>query len=156
MRPAEPGPAPRPGEVRLVVYRPKAGHAARAYPVYDGEALIGLSVPGARFEYRCSPGARRFHLLGPGDPVVHAELAGEKTYFLKVSERPGCFRLDLVLEGLGPEAALPEAEEGDLVELDPAAAADLGRRLGGRAAESDARYASNPGLGRRLHSHQGR
>jgi hypothetical protein len=115
----EEGAAPTAHEARVIVYRLESRNAHRSYAVYDGETLVGMAESGRRFEYRCSPGEHLFYIAGTSDAAVKATLAGGRTYYLRAGESPTWFRLRMVLEPLGSEAASADAGACVRTELDP-------------------------------------
>lgn len=125
MRDAGPSAAPGPDEAKVVVYRSSIVGAARTFPVYDGEELLGFSEASSYFESLRKPGHHLFVAWGESDGVVHAELAPGKTYYLEFYPRMGffsagaglaavpatpeqCTRLDKLLGGLSHRELIPE------------------------------------------------
>jgi hypothetical protein len=151
LRPVDPLPVPGASAARVIFFRPAESRWTRPIPLFDGDRFLGILEPGARLELLCSPGEHLFHLLGPGDPLVRANLAGGKTYVIQADSRPAWFRLDLVLEGREGAAAMREAEETRSLAASP----DLGERFVAEAGERLADYQRRPGAGRLLQSHQG-
>jgi hypothetical protein len=94
MRYSAPTEPPSESYSKVVFYRTPsyAGHDQH-WDVWDGDELVGVSENGGYFEYLCCPGAHFFHLtggltLGEGT-AVEADLAGGKTYFIRVKVGKG-------------------------------------------------------------------
>jgi hypothetical protein len=85
MRDAEPAGPPGPDEAKVVFYRTSAVSSVVAFPVYDGERLVGFTEKGNYFEVRCIPGR---HVFSSGRPsfaasTLNADLAPGRTYSVK-------------------------------------------------------------------------
>lgn len=105
MRDADPGGPPEPDVAKVIFYRPSGIGFATDFPVYDGERLVGFSEAGNYFEVCCAPGKHLFmsgyHLDPPES--VDADLAGGKTYYVKVSPRDPAFApVWTIVGGLAP------------------------------------------------------
>ena len=125
MRDAGPTPAPGQEEAKVVIYRSSIVGAARTFPVYDGEELLGFTEVSSYFESLRKPGHHLFVAWGESDGVVHAELAPGKTYYLEFYPKMGffsagaglaavpatpekCAELDKLLSGLAHRELIPE------------------------------------------------
>lgn len=105
MRDAGSSPEPGPDEAKIVVYRTSVLGAARTFPVYDGEELLGFTEVGSYFESLRKPGHHLFVTWGESDGVVSADLAPAKTYYLEMYPKVGFFSAGA---GLSPVPASPE------------------------------------------------
>lgn len=90
MRDAAPTRPPGPDEAKIVFYRPgKLLGNQTTWRIYDGETLAGVIENGASFEHRCPPGRHLFLAVPGTEPAVDADLAGGKTYYVRVNAKTG-------------------------------------------------------------------
>ncbi len=112
---AEPEPTdpPGPDEVKIVVYRESFRNATKPYAFLDEQEVLGFCQAGAWFEVLVNPGTHFFSLLGVSSSGVRADLAGGRTYFLRVDSVPKPFRLQLRLTPVIP--GMEEFQEMDRI-----------------------------------------
>jgi hypothetical protein len=93
MRDVPPSPGPDAGQAKVVVFRPSAFAGITQFPIYeftqDDATLMGFAESGCYFEYKCPPGRHLFLTWGEGEAFIEADLAPNKTYFVRCFARFG-------------------------------------------------------------------
>jgi hypothetical protein len=93
MHDASPSSAPGAGQAKVVVFRPSSFAGTTQFPIYeyaqDDATLMGFAESGCYFEYLCPAGRHLFLTWGEGEAFIEAELAPDKTYFVRCFARFG-------------------------------------------------------------------
>jgi hypothetical protein len=93
MRDAQPTPPPGPNESKVIVYRSAKWGGGKHFPIYeyvdeDGK-LLGFTETDCYFEFKCTPGKHLFLTWGEGKAFIEADLAPQKTYYIRAYSKYG-------------------------------------------------------------------
>jgi hypothetical protein len=149
MRDSQPGPPPGPQESKVVVYRSAKWGGGKHFPIYEyvneEGKLIGFTETDCFFEYRCAPGKHLFLTWGEGSAFIEADLAPQKTYYIRAYSKYGWWaaRPGFAPVNTGSESMDKLGEIWPTLkcrELDPASAAEYASRKEDRMKKMQAGY----------------